>query len=220
MNQPAKPRQYRSPNGKPIRVCLKDGRVARIDREWRELPPEFHKLAVQNGAEVNTPTFHANEFPEAELDRPQPTIDAAVRRGLIKMLEDELPGAFNPTTGLPDLTHLQAACGFQVTHDQCKRVWNQLKVEIAEAEAADEQADANAQADAEEEARVRRELGEMVAEAPPEADAPVLPLDPNAVEGETPEEARKRRQAERKAEVKTKLNKLKPTARKRSAAAK
>ncbi|MFZ4537157.1 hypothetical protein [Propionivibrio sp.] len=120
--------KLKSPTDEPICVSLTNGTGIRIPPEGRDVPSEFFKAAVLNGA---VPMEDDGKALEQNVIKPdhEATI-AAIVEGVKTMLVDN-PNDF-VSTGLPNRKVLGKVVGFSVDAADLETAWSKVQAEAAE----------------------------------------------------------------------------------------
>lgn len=123
--------KFRSPDETTIHVTSLTGHAARVGPDWRELPPMLHKAAIAAGCITDNMTA------EAIAATPQPrdpafNADAAIKAGIVQMLEADKPDENFTKAGLPNLNVLSHVVGFGVDREQMQKVWAQMQATVTE----------------------------------------------------------------------------------------
>lgn len=134
MSTSRKPKFY-SPDGTPIRVCLPDGRVARIDAEPRDIHPAFYKAALREGAlHTDLPSAERLKEPTVPVGDDQFTRRKAIKDKIVEALNAEegaprYESAFT-NTGSPNLDWLSEHVGFKVDRAERDEIWQEVQADL------------------------------------------------------------------------------------------
>lgn len=126
--------KFYSPFDEPIRVASTTGHVILIDKEPREIPPQFVRQAVAEGAVpegVPVELMQATDKQPAAADH-----DVAIRRALRDMKAAAADGSGAPdeftANGLPSVPALSKRVGFKVSREQAYAAWEDVSGDAGE----------------------------------------------------------------------------------------
>lgn len=120
--------KYRSPDSdEEIRVVTKTGHVARVGREWKELPKIYHDAAIEAGCECDAKTVVKNGAkPEAGPNAPKDRTKAEkIELALKAMMEREEDGDFTDA-GSPNLNVVAKLAGCKVKRAEVLPIFDRL----------------------------------------------------------------------------------------------
>lgn len=151
------PRLFYSPDGTPIRVCLKDGSVAIVGETPRELQPRFWSAAARSGCftvggvtpeQVAVPKLRAEDDPEARRDavlnamRELLQYQLARESGAAARIEFENALIGPEGNERPSVKWLENRLGFDVDGEERDRLWRQVVDEMSEESDSDDEDEA------------------------------------------------------------------------------
>lgn len=123
--------KFRSPTEEPIRVASTTGHVLIIGPELREVPPQFVRAAVAEGA---VPEGVPVELMQATDKQPAASSKSdVIRKALIAMSQAAKDGSGAPdeftANGLPSVPALSKRVGFKVSREDAYEAWEGLQAE-------------------------------------------------------------------------------------------
>jgi hypothetical protein len=108
--------KFKSPSDTPVYVALLSGHCATVGPEWRELPFNLHRRALEEGCI----TDNMDEESIAALTQsavPQPDRHQLLVGTIKAMMDDPQPGEFTGA-GLPNLKVLCKKAGWNVSREE------------------------------------------------------------------------------------------------------
>ena len=120
--------KLKSPTDEPICVSLTNGTGIRVPPEGRDVPSEFFKAAVLNGA---VPMDDDGKALESNVIKPDHDATIAAIVGGIKIMLVDNPNDF-VSSGLPNRKTLGKIVGFQVEAADLDNAWAKVQAEAEE----------------------------------------------------------------------------------------
>ena len=107
---------FKSPTGQPIQVAILTGCCAVVGDEWRELPVDLHRKAIEEGcitSDMDLATINAGQ--------PQPSADKSNEQILIEvikaMMENPEASDFR-SDGMPNIKSVIRNCGWTASREE------------------------------------------------------------------------------------------------------